>query len=72
MNIAKYLGLTKIQIFGLSRKNCPPENFYPRIKIFSNCAKKIVSATLKVFVHLDMQTMSEAFLDVFNATKCFS
>ena len=33
----------------LSRKKCPPENFYPRTKIFSDCAKNFCP-TLKIFL----------------------
>ena len=32
-------------------KNCPSENFYPRIKTFSDCVKNFCP-TLKIFVRM--------------------
>ena len=55
-------------------KNCPPENFYPRIKIFSDCVKFFCS-TLKIFVRLARPCLT-AFSLVFSVLlatcKCFS
>jgi len=58
----------------VSRKKCPPKNFYPRIKIFSNCIKNFCP-TLKIFFHL-VKPCLEAFYSAFSvllaACKCFS
>ena len=53
--------------------NFPPENFYPRIKFFSNCVKKICS-TLKIFVRLArpcLTAFSSAFSVLLAACECF-
>ena len=55
---------------GLSRKKLSPENFYSRIKIFSNCAKNFCP-TLKIFVRLARPCLKH-FPWHFSAAKCFS
>ena len=55
-------------------KNCPPENFYPRIKIFSDCVK-IFCPTLKIFVRLArpfLKAFSSVFSVLLSTYKCFS
>ena len=54
-------------------KNCPPKNFYPRIKIFNGCVK-IFCPTLKIFVRLVrpcLTAFSSAFSVLLAACKCF-
>ena len=55
-------------------KNCPPENFYPRIKIFNDCIKNFCP-TLKIFVRLArlcLEVFSSAFSVLLAPCKCFS
>ena len=41
----------ELLVTACQEKNCPPEKFYPRTKIFSDCVENFCP-TLKIFVHL--------------------
>jgi len=55
-------------ILGLSRKNCPPKNFYPRIKFFSNCIKKFLSYPEK-FCPPGQAMSGSIFLGIFSVAS---
>ena len=68
-----YQTLSEISHVECQEKNCPPENFYPRIKIFSNCVK-IFCPTLKIFVRLArpcLEVFSSMFSVLLAACECF-
>ena len=57
--------------YGIVKKKLSPENFCPRIKIFSNCAKNFCP-TLKIFVCLARPCLEfSTLLNVF-PTACFT
>ena len=49
-------------------KNCPPEKFYPRTKIFSDCVENFCP-TLKIFVHPAKSCLPD-FLSALHVSYC--